>query len=267
MEPRDLVDGVLDRRQHPQAEQVDLEEAGVGARVLVPLADLTPGHRRRLDGDEVDQRPRRDHHPARVLRDVARQAGDLPGQGAERIPARAGVLSGDSGQLFADCGRVPAVGDACEPLQLSERQPERLADIADRAAAAVGGEARDERRVLVAVALDHGHDQLLADVAGEVEIDVGDGRELVVQEAADRKACLDGIDVREAGQVADERADTGAASTPRRQHVPWAAGAAHLERALPRQLEHLPVEQEEPRQPEPPDQGQLVLQAAARLCL
>ena len=49
--------------------------------------------------------------------------------------------------------RVPAVGDAREPLQLGERQPERLADVADRAARAVGGEARDERRVLAAVAL------------------------------------------------------------------------------------------------------------------
>ena len=35
-QPRDLVDAVLDRRQHPEAEQVDLEEAGVCARVLVP---------------------------------------------------------------------------------------------------------------------------------------------------------------------------------------------------------------------------------------
>src|SRR6478609_3365632 len=33
---RDEVDAFLDRRQHPEPEQVDLEEAGVGARVLVP---------------------------------------------------------------------------------------------------------------------------------------------------------------------------------------------------------------------------------------
>ena len=36
-----------------------------------------PCHRRRLHRDELDERPRRDDHPARVLRDVARQAGDL----------------------------------------------------------------------------------------------------------------------------------------------------------------------------------------------
>ncbi len=51
---RDQVDALLDRRQHPQPEQVDLEEAGVGARVLVPLAHLPPLHRRRLHGHELD---------------------------------------------------------------------------------------------------------------------------------------------------------------------------------------------------------------------
>ena len=56
VDARDLLDALLDRRQHPQAEQVDLEEAGVVARVLVPLAHLPAGHRRRLDGDELDQR-------------------------------------------------------------------------------------------------------------------------------------------------------------------------------------------------------------------
>ena len=43
---RDLVDAALDRRQHPQPEQVDLEEAGVAARVLVPLHHLAALHRR-----------------------------------------------------------------------------------------------------------------------------------------------------------------------------------------------------------------------------
>ena len=85
---RDLLDALLDRREHPQPEQVDLEEAGVVAGVLVPLAELPAGHRRRLDGDELDERPRRDHHPARVLGDVTREACDLAGELGERAPAR-----------------------------------------------------------------------------------------------------------------------------------------------------------------------------------
>ena len=43
----DLLDAALDRRQHPEPEQVDLQEAGVGARVLVPLDHLPSLHRRR----------------------------------------------------------------------------------------------------------------------------------------------------------------------------------------------------------------------------
>ena len=74
--------------------------------------------------------------------------------------------------------------------------------------------------------------------------------ELAVQEAAEREAGLDRVDVREAGQVADDRADRAAAAAARRQRVARRAGAAHLEGDLARELEHLPVEQEEAGEPE-----------------
>ena len=132
---RDLLDAVLDRGEHPQPEEVDLQEARVRARVLVPLAELPARHRRRLHGDELDERPRRDDHPARMLRDVARQAGDLAGQVRECAPARREQLPlgiGESGQLVGDLPRVPAVAHPREPLELGERETERLADVADR---------------------------------------------------------------------------------------------------------------------------------------
>ena len=170
----------------------------------------------------------------------------------------------DAVELVADAGRIPAVGDAREPLELAERQAERLADVADRTAAAVARERRNERRMLAAVALGDAHDQLLADVAREVEVDVGHGDHLVVEEAAERQARRDGIDVREAGQVADDRADARAAAAPRRQRMTGTARAAHLERALAGELEHLPVEQEEPREADPRDQRELVVEPLAR---
>ena len=83
---RDLLHAVLDGGEHPEPEQVDLEKAGVRARVLVPLAELAARHRRGLHGDEVDQRARRDHHPAGVLGDVPRQAGDLGREELEGAP-------------------------------------------------------------------------------------------------------------------------------------------------------------------------------------
>ncbi len=262
----DPVDALLDAREHPEPEQVDLEEPRVGARVLVPLAELAAGHGRGLDGDEFDERPRGDHHPSRVLGDVPRQPGDLPCQEPERAPALREELPvgvGELRHLVSDPFGAPAVGDAREPLELGVRQPERLAHVADRAAGAVRREARDEGRVLVPVALGDAHDELLADVAREVEVDVGHRGELLVEEAAEREVVLDGIDVREPGQVADDRPDRATAAPPRRQVHPGRVATAHLERALAGELEHLVVEEEEAGEAEPPDQRELALQASA----
>ena len=102
-----------------------------------------------------------------MLRDVAREPADLRRQLGEGAPARRGELPLDVRQeleLVGDALRVPAVRDAREPLQLCERKPERLADVADRAAGAIRGEARDQRGVVAPVALRDADDQLLADV-------------------------------------------------------------------------------------------------------
>ena len=121
--------------------------------------------------------------------------------------------------------------------------------------------------MLAAVLLGHGHDQLLADVAREVEVDVGDGLELAVEEAAERELRLDRVDVREPGQVADDRADRASAAAAGREDVARDGSAAHLERDLARQLEHLPVQQEEAGQPELADQGELLVESRSRSLL
>ena len=186
----------------PEPEQVDLEEAGVGAGVLVPLADRAPGHRRGLQRHQAVERPVGDHHAAGVLREVAREAGDLARQrrrgrgsaGRRRARRRPAARRSSS----PTCGGVPAVGRGGQPRDVARRQAERLAELADGAARPVGGEGADERGLPRAVALVHAHDQPLADVAREVEVDVGDARELLVQEAPQREPRLDGVDVREA---------------------------------------------------------------------
>ena len=57
--------------------------------------------------------------------------------------------------------------------------------------AAVGGEGGDQRRAVGAVALVDPRDQPLADVAREVEVDVGRLGDLLVQEAPEEQAGLD----------------------------------------------------------------------------
>ena len=174
---------------------------------------------------------------------------------------------GEARDLLPHALRVPAVREACEPLELREREAERLADVADRAARAVRREARDERGVLAPVALGDADDELLADVAREVEVDVRHRRELAVQEATERELVRDRVDVREAGEVADDGADRAPPAAARREEAPRRVRAAHLARALARDLEHLVVEEEEAGEPELVDQSRARLQAGARLRL
>ena len=121
--------------------------------------------------------------------------------------------------------------------------------------------------MLAPVALGDADDELLADVAREVEVDVRYRCELPVQEATEREVVRDRIDVREAGEVADDGADRAPSSTARRQEAPRRVRAPHLARAFARDLEHLVVEEEEAREPELVDQCELALQTSARLPL
>ncbi len=73
----DKLHALLDQRQHPQRQEVDLDHARVVHRVLVPLADVAAGHAPLLDGHQLGDRLRGDDHPAHVLREVTREAVDL----------------------------------------------------------------------------------------------------------------------------------------------------------------------------------------------
>src|SRR5215216_5603630 len=118
--------------------------------------------------------------------------------------------------------------------------------------------------MLAPVPLRDAHDQLLPDVTREVEVDVGNGVELAIDEAPKGKAGVDGIDVREPRQVADDRADGAAAASTRRERVAWRVAAPDLVGDVPRELEHLVVEQEEACEAELVDQLQLFVEASAR---
>ena len=128
-----------------------------------------------------------------------------------------------------DLVRRPALRPARDALDLARRQPERLAQLADRAARAVGRERGDERRAVAAVALVHARDEDLADVAREVEVDVRQRGDLLVEEAPEEEVVGDRVDVREAGEVADDRGHRGAPA-----RGPAAAGPARCPPPAPR---------------------------------
>src|SRR4029078_9330037 len=58
----DLIDALLDRREHPETEQVDLQKAGVSTGILVPLAEPAALSRGIVEPEELDQRTTRDDH-------------------------------------------------------------------------------------------------------------------------------------------------------------------------------------------------------------
>ena len=134
-------------------------------------------------------------------------------------------------QLVDLVGRhlAPGVGQPGHALDLALGQRQRLAQVADRAARAVGGEGGHQGGVLGPVALDHVQHQPLAHVAREVEVDVGHAGQVAGQEAAQEEPGRHRIDVREPDQVADDRADARAAPAAGRQQA--AAGARPRTRA------------------------------------
>ena len=75
---------------------------------------------------------------------------------------------------------------------------------------------------------------------------------------------VDRVDVREAGEVADDRGHRRAAPAARRQQRAHRRRAAHLDRHLARELEQVAVQQEEAGEAERVDHPQLLLEPGVR---
>ncbi len=77
----------------------------------------------------------------------------------------------------------PVIGHARHALDLTGGQAQHLAQLADRSPRTKRRKGRHQRGALMSVALVHTRDQDLADVAREVEVDVGQPVQVLVQEA------------------------------------------------------------------------------------
>jgi hypothetical protein len=199
-----------------------------------------------------------------VLGGVSRQAHDLRGEPGKHPPATGTcALVPEYGlHLGLELPGVAVVAECLrDPVDLLRRQAERLAEIADRPLRSVGREGRHQRRVLMAIALVDAGDQDLPDVAGEVEVDVGHRGRFLREEAAGEETGLHRVDVAEAGEVADDRADAGAPPPPRRHQRARRVGATDLDRDLAGQLQQVAVQEEETRELECPDDAELPVQS------
>ena len=192
----DEVDGVVQRAEHAQAEQVELHQPDRGAVVLVPLQHAALLHPPPLDRADLDHRPVADHHPAGVDAEVARDVLDLLGQLEH---GRGDVVIGLMGG-----GRHVAPGvDLLAPrVLLARRVAERLGHVAHRRPGPVGDDVGDLGGVMAAVALVHVLDDLFAPVALDVDVDVGRAVTFRREEPLEQQAERHGVGLGDAEGVA-----------------------------------------------------------------
>ena len=128
----DALERLVDRGEHPEAEQVELDELDRLDIALVVLDDDPVGHRRPLDRGDVDEWRRGHEHPARVDRQVAREAID---PGTELKPALPVRQAGGAPAAGTRDGLRCDPGDARAPI----RAPARRRALPSAAVGGAGG--------------------------------------------------------------------------------------------------------------------------------
>ena len=175
--------------QHAECEHVDLQQAERVEVVLVPLDHRALVHRGVLDRHEPVEPVARDDEAARVLRQMPRKTDHLDREFGELRDDRVGrIEAGFLQPLRDDFASVPPRHRLRQPVDLVERQPERLADVAQRALRPVGVQRRGQRRAMAPVlGVDVLH-HLLAALVLEVDVDVRRLVALLADEAFEQHA-------------------------------------------------------------------------------
>ena len=169
---------IFDRSHHAQPQQIDLDDAHVGAVFLVPLHHDAAGHRGRLKRHDGIQLPLADDHAAGVLAEVARQILHGDAELEELANARPLQLEPGIAKLALErVTRILVLPRTHQASQTSERffiESENLADLARRRAPTIRDDVRRHRGAEFAIAFIYVLNRLLALVAaGKIEIDVG----------------------------------------------------------------------------------------------
>ncbi len=245
---------LLDRVEHAEPQQVHLDDAEIGAVVLVPLHHDPSGHGRRLERHDLVEAPGGEHHAARVLAEVAGEVVDAVPERGEALQARLlGIEAGGAElgheRLGVAAGEV--VGEAAELagelVDLFGGVAERLGHLAGGRAVAVGDDVGGHRRAVRAVAPVDVLDDPFALVArGQVEVDVRPLAAFLGEEALEQQVHLHRIDGGDRQRIADRA--VGRRAAPLRQDA-----------VLQAEANDVPDDQEVPGQVELLDQVELLL--------
>ena len=150
-------DGIFEHGHHAESEQIDFDDAHVGAIFFVPLHDDAAGHGGGLERDDGIELSLADDHAAGVLAEMARHV--LHGEAEFVIFAQAGMGEVESGVAEAAVERVVFVakfpggdggGNFCERFGI---ESERLAHFARGHAVAIGDDVGGHGGAALAVSL------------------------------------------------------------------------------------------------------------------
>ena len=247
---------VLDHRHHPETQQIDLHDPHVGAVVLVPLDDDAAGHGGVLERHARVELPLADHHPAGMLAEMPRQILHLAPQAREQTHAIRVQIEADRRQLarqrIARIDELEVVHHFRQPIDLRGIEPERLADLARRAAPAVGDDVGRHRRAEPAVLFVDVLDDLLAPVAArQIEVDVGPLAALFRQKPLEQ-------------QIHPHRIDGGNPEAVADGAVGRRPAALHQDVVLPAEIDDVPDDEEVAGELQLLDQVQLARDLRAR---
>ena len=197
------VEAVVQRRQHAQAEQVELDQARVRAIVLVPLQHGAARHPRPLHRAHLPHRAVADHHAARVDAQVPRQPLHLRRQLRHRGRNRVRVV-------IINRQRLPGHGwsrpELAHPgVRLAGREPERAPGVPQRQPRPVRDHVGDLGGPVPAVLTVDVLDDLLAAAVLDVQVDVRCPVPAVGQEPLEQQVMRDRVDVGDAEREADRR--------------------------------------------------------------
>ncbi len=225
----DLEGGVCHGRLHPDAEDVELEQAHLLDVVLVELAhrEAEPA---RLDRSAVEQHRVGQHDPAGVQGDVARQPVEpLDDVEHQLEPGHVETTGPQLGQLGEGMAHV-AGGDVRERLghgvDLGRWQPERRTGVTDGVAHPVGVHHRDARDPVAAEVVEDPLVDLGASGRLHVDVDVGQLGPQRGAEALHEQPVAHRVDPGDAEEEVDERARTRASGRDPHPHL--ADEVAHL---------------------------------------
>ena len=152
-------------------------------------------------------------------------------------------------------------------MQVVLRQPQRLPKVLHDALDRVGGNGPGQHRVLRPEVLVHPPDELVAEGAGKVEVDVRQHGHVLGDEPLQRETPAQRVHVADADEVARQQRDGRPAPLARRPLLQrrLRVGQPVLLHELLGQQRDLPVEQQEACQPVPAEQPELLVQALRHL--